>query len=341
MSNPEVNQTLPVFVSSNRSSCPYFYFLHIVDPEEATLTVQVIGPNLLFKFTHSRAKALFPLSHITARLIAKTVGFLALVTPAGERLVLTAAQSGHGARGGGDMLDAGPGVLANLVWTRRVIAVGRLLGMRMERPFDNPRGGRVAALDGVFQGSHVEVKLAVHGIMVLLRMFNITKDFDNVTLRHLESLQDHCNACLSLVRRLEEVTGVKIRLVWKPRVELKQYENRCPRVVRSGRSQQATEVPDIEEGLEFGDDELSEEDSDTETVGGEDHDDVQAIPMIDLTSQPAFSPSPATTTAADPVDDYIDGLAYRVGQMESSPDGAAEAIVQFAQKMKGRGQGIQ
>ncbi|KAH7140687.1 hypothetical protein EDB81DRAFT_843768 [Dactylonectria macrodidyma] len=303
MSDPEVNQPLPVFLSSNQASSPYFYFVHIVDPEDATLTVQVIGPNLVFKFTHSRAKALFPPSHIKHRLIAKTVGFLALVKPAGERLVLTAAQSGHGARGAGDMLDAGPGVLANLVWTRRVIAVGRLLGMRMERPFDNPSGGRIAALDGVFQGSHVEVKLAVHGIMVLLRMFNITKDFDNEhgarPTFEVYFSRKHCNACLFLVRRLEEATGVEIRLVWKPRLELKQYENRSARVPRPRNRQQAMEMPEAEEvfeaedDLEFGDDELLEQDSDTETVG---------------------------------VDDYIDGLAYRVGQMESSPDGAAEAI---------------
>lgn len=191
MSSLEADGPLPLFISSNQASSPFFYFHQIINAEDASLTVQVIGPNLEFKFTHSRARALLTQSKIEFRLATKTVGFLALVTPTGERAVLTSAESGHGAGLLGDVLDATPGVLANLVWTKRVIAVGKLLGLTMATPFDNPgRVRRGPERDGLFQGSHVEVKLAVHGIMVLLDMFNITKDFDNFTMRHLQSLRN-------------------------------------------------------------------------------------------------------------------------------------------------------
>ncbi|KAH6976048.1 hypothetical protein BKA56DRAFT_658042 [Ilyonectria sp. MPI-CAGE-AT-0026] len=350
MSNLEADGPLPLFISSNQASSPFFYFHHIINAEDASLTVQVIGPNLEFTFTHSRARGVLNNSNIEFRLAAKTVGFLALVTPTGERAVLTSAESGHGAGPLGDFLDAAPGVLANLVWTKRVIAVGKLLGLIMARPFDNPgRVRRGPGRDGLFQGSHVEVKLAVHGIMVLLDMFNITKDFDNVTMRHLQSLRNarwengtrpsfevyfsrkNCLACGGLVRRLSEATGILIKLMWKHRLELKQYPRRTTRFVGPGRPQEEPEAID-DQDLDFGD-ELSEDESDSDTVGGEEREDLQVIPMVDLISHPSFSPSPAP---GGPADDYIDGLAYRVGQMESSPDGAAEAIVQFAQKMQGR-----
>ncbi|KAH7000219.1 hypothetical protein EDB80DRAFT_866262 [Ilyonectria destructans] len=336
MSNLEADGPLPLFISSNQASSPFFYFHHIINAEDASLTVQVIGPNLEFKFTHSRAKALLTQSKIEFRLAAKTVGFLALVTLTGERAVLTSAESGHGAGLLGDVLDATPGVLANLVWTKRVIAVGKLLGLIMTRPFDNP--GRVLrgpGRDGLFQGSHVEVKLAVHGIMVLLDMFNITKDFDNEngTRPSFEVYfsRKNCLACGGLVRRLEEATGIRIKLLWKHRLELKQYPRRTIRFAGPRRPQEEPEAVD-DQDLDFGDG-LSEDESDSDTVGGEEREDLQVIPMVDLISHPSFSPSPAP---GGPVDDYIDGLAYRVGQMESSPDGAAEAIVQFAQKMQGR-----
>ncbi|KAF7552173.1 hypothetical protein G7Z17_g4514 [Cylindrodendrum hubeiense] len=320
MSNLEADRPLPTFISSNQASSPFFYFHHIVNPEEATVTVQVIGPNLEFKFTHSRAKVLLSRSDIEARIVRKTTGFLALVTPTGERVVLTAAESGHGAGKLGDMLDARPGVLANLVWTTRAVAVGRLLGLTMERPFDTPGRRRILSRDGIFQGSHVELKLSVHGIM------------ENGTRPSFEVYfsRKNCATCGKFVRTLEEATGVSIKLLWKPRLELTQYRNVSMMPSRPRGPQPEPEIID-DQDLDFGDG-FSEDDSDDETVGGEDREDLRVIPMVDLISHPSFSETPAAT---DSVDDYINGLAYRVGQMESSPDGAAEAIVQFAHRMRG------
>ncbi|KPM35681.1 hypothetical protein AK830_g10877 [Neonectria ditissima] len=360
MPGPEEARLLPRFISSNQAASPFFYFHHLVDGEDGTLTVQVIGPSLEFRFRHPRARAFHTQSSLARRLLNKTTGFLALVSPStGERTVLAAAESGHGSGRFGDVLDAPPGVLANSLWTRRVVAVGRLLGLSMAGPFDRGCGG------GCFQGSHVEVKLAVHAVAVLLDVFKITRDFDNdLEARHLRSLRGvrwddgsrpcfevffsrrNCGACGKLVRCLEEATGVTIRLLWKPRLELRQYPKRTVTAAARRRLQQRGLDDAEEQDVDLGD-ELSEEDSDDETVGGEedrqdedgrlddddddDDDDVRVIDMVDLRSHPPFSLSPEP----HPADAYIDGLAYRVGQMESSPDGAAEAIVQFAQQMTG------
>ncbi|KAK7431143.1 hypothetical protein QQZ08_002183 [Neonectria magnoliae] len=382
MSTLEDDRSLPLFASLNPAPSPFFYFHHIVNGEDTTLTIQVIGPNLEFKFAHSRAKAYLTPTQIAHRLANKTVGFLALVTPTGERTVLAAAESGHGGGKLGDMLDAAPGVLANMLWTKRVVAVGRLLGLSMESPFDSGGGPRVRGRQGLFRGSHAEVKLAVHGIAVLLDVFGITKDFDAVTARHLRGLRDkrwedgtrprfevffsrkHCGSCGKLVRALEEATGVSIQLLWKPRLELKQYAKANP-TAASRRRQRVPRLVD-EQDRDLGD-QLSKEESDDETVGGEEsgdereeEGDVQVIDMVDLISHPSFTISPTPHPADDvqvidtidlvsrpsfsveltphPADDYINGLAYRVGQIQSSPDGAAEAIVQFAQQMTGNRQ---
>lgn len=66
-------------------------------------------------------------------------------------------------------------------------------------------------------------------------------------------------------------------------------------------------------------------------------DDCREIEVCDLTSDPPSSPPPEIiecTPAPDLVDEYLDGLAYRVGQIEASPNGAAKATVEFAGKMK-------
>lgn len=169
-------------------STPFFYFYHIVDPSAATLTVQVIGPNLTHTFHHARARQHVGPAAISSRLARKTTGFLALSSHPRRRTVLAWAESGHGASPFGDLLDSRrqPGVLSNEVWTRRVVGVGALLGLSMEQPFDT-MGMRAAdgvgadAMDrlrGVFLGSHVEVKLAVHAVYVLLRIFGLAPEAD-------------------------------------------------------------------------------------------------------------------------------------------------------------------
>ncbi|KAH6893452.1 hypothetical protein B0T10DRAFT_604662 [Thelonectria olida] len=371
MSNTQgENCRIPTFITSNEVASPFFYFRHIVDPDDATLKVQAIGPDLEFTFTHSRAKAMFSRSKIKFQLEQKTAGFVALVTNTGHRVVLSAAESGHGAGRLGDVLDAPPGVLANALWTRRAVAVGKLLGINMRRPFDNPHGF-IAGADGIFQGSHVEVKLAVHGIFLLLNTFNITRNFDNVRLGHLKRLKNalwedgtrpslevyfsrkNCACCGQLVRALAGVTGISIRLLWKHRLELKEYASKpLGAADGSGRARGGQEAEVLVEGqdMDFGDGLSRDFDSDNEALDGEDSDDdVQALDLVDLVSNAPISISPgpqeviSVSPAAEegqgpephPADDYLDGLAYRVGQLESSPEGAAEAVVQFATKMVG------
>jgi hypothetical protein len=109
--------------------------------------------------------------------------------------------------------------------------------------YDNPPGAKVddpATLRGTFQSSHVEVKLAVYGIMILLRMFGIIRSNAQakakLTLKMLKQLRKatwedgtrpafeiyfsrkYCNRCKKLVRRLQQATNIRIDLLWKPRL---------------------------------------------------------------------------------------------------------------------------
>lgn len=119
-----------------------------------------------------------------------------------------------------------------------------MLDVDLRSPFDNAPHAKVvdvAALRGTSQGSHAEVKLAVHGVMILLRMFGIIKKSSagtkpKLTLKMLKELrkvtwQDgtrpafeiyfsrkYCNRCRKLVRRLQRATNVRIDLLWKPRL---------------------------------------------------------------------------------------------------------------------------
>ncbi|KAM0200723.1 hypothetical protein ACHAPA_008179 [Fusarium lateritium] len=345
MSNSEeVTEVLPTFVSSITKSSPLVYFYHSVDPETATLTVQVLGANISFKFSHLKAKAVISQSRITRQLDNKTTGFIALVTRNSRRIVLAAAESGHGCGRHGDLLDERKGVLPNRIWTKRVIAFGKTLGLNMKRMFDNSRR-TIGNSEGIFLGSHVEVKLAVHGICVLLRMFNITKDFRNVTLQQLSQLRQvrwedgsrpifevyfsrkFCQPCKSLVEKLREATGVTIRLCWKPRLIMKTYPvTRKPgeQTQRPGETQ-PEQVFDSQD-YDFGD--VLPDDSDIEVIS-DDSDINECIDTIDLTNIRSTSP----TGIAAEIDDLLDGLAYRVGQMEVCPEGATAAIVGFARTM--------
>lgn len=207
------------------------YFHYKVDNSKASLEVEVLGPNLSFTFSHLRARRFITAAPLESQLRNKTVGFLALNPNDGKRVVLVSAQSGHGSGKYGELLDPAPGVLPNNIWTRRVITIGKILGFNMKNPFDSgsflqPKPEH----EGLFLGSHVEVKLAVYAICVMLKVFNITKQFNNITRRDLKRLKraclqnsvrpvfeiyfsrKQCNPCRNLVQKLEELTGVTLRL---------------------------------------------------------------------------------------------------------------------------------
>lgn len=244
---PPVQLSMPNFQGSFKAQHDFFYFLHKIDAVRATLTVEVIGPNLTFTFTHARALGggRFSPSEIVSALERKTVGFISLVKNSENRQILAWAESGHGLGRSGDLVDApkdGP-VLSSELWTRRVIHIGKLLGMNMRRSFDNANNSLNGSLviDGIFQGSHVEAKLAVHAIWVMLEVFEITKDLNDVTKEDLMKLRNvlwedgtkpafevyfsrkNCSPCGVLVQGLSELTGIEIKLFWKERLKMKEY----------------------------------------------------------------------------------------------------------------------
>ncbi|KAK5994674.1 hypothetical protein PT974_05159 [Cladobotryum mycophilum] len=344
-------ERLPEFDAAFQNSSPFFYFHHIIDPDEATLRVEVIGPNLTYTFRHDRAKRLISRSEIATRLEIKTVGFLALVAEGGmRRIVLAWAESGHGQGIKGDILEAGPSLLPNELWTRRVMAIAKQLAISLRHPFD----GNLARLlgyriSGIHAGSHVEVKLAVHAVFVLLRIFNITHDFNNVSRRDLRQLREvrwedgskpsfevyfsrkPCGRCSNLVSRLEKMTGISIRLVWKDRLVKVVYKTSKSPNGRTGTNIRPRTT--LGQYIDLEDEELIE-------------DDVIPIDCVDLTHDPALPPEIVSLLEEedgvglvdDParraVDAYIDGLAYCVGQIDQHPQDAQNAIIDLAETVR-------
>ncbi|KAL7935206.1 hypothetical protein V8C35DRAFT_298781 [Trichoderma chlorosporum] len=347
--------SLPEFDTSFQDTASPCYFHHIVDEAAATLRVEVLGPNLTYTFRHERAKELrLSTSTISARLEAKVTGFLALRTGTGQkRVVLAWAQSGHGLGNKGDLLDPEPSVLPNDLWTKRAVNMGRALSLRMNRPYD----GRIqqttgVKIDGVFQGSHVEVKLAAHAICILLSSFGITQDLDNVSPEHLRALRQaawndgskpafeiyfsrrNCNFCGKFVRMLQKATGVTLKLVWRDRLVKKVYEKRPIKEMNQANHQQQRETIQI----------------DTDTVMT---DDIRIIETIDLSDSHQVvaeivdipddcnvsSNSPPPEQEANqraPTDTYIEGLAYCVGQIDECPASARDAILTLAAQQRQR-----
>ncbi|EHK48659.1 hypothetical protein TRIATDRAFT_145507 [Trichoderma atroviride IMI 206040] len=368
---------LPEFDVSFRDTLPSFYFHHIIDPIAATLRVEVLGPNLAYTFRHDRAKEKrLPASNIFRRLSCKTTGFLALRTDAGKkRIVLAWAESGHGIGTNGDLLDPEPSALPNDVWAQRVVSVGKMFGLRMNRPYD----GRISEvvgrdMSGIFQGGHVEVKLALHAVFVLLNKFGITQDLDNVSLRHLKRLRaarwedgskpafeiyfsrKNCPSCGKFVKTLQKATGIRLKLIWRDRLVKIVYESK--QITKTGptnrprqpQQSQPQEVIDIDM-------------DDCVTIITEMTEEVRAIDLIDLsrdqrsaaeiinlTGDSCNGDTAINQTNADPstptehapgslpsaADAYIDGLAYCVGQIEQCPAGAQTAILELAAKLHQR-----
>ncbi|KAM0264898.1 hypothetical protein ACHAQJ_000414 [Trichoderma viride] len=356
---------LPEFDVSFRDTLPTFYFHHIIDPIAATLRVEVLGPNLAYTFRHDRAKEQrLSASTIFTRLERKTTGFLALRADTGKkRVVLAWAESGNGAGPRGDLLDPEPSVLPNDVWTQRVISMGKILGLRMRRPFDG-RLSRVTGQDmtGIFLGGHVEAKLAVHAVFVLLNKFGITQDLDNVSLKHLKGLRSarwedgsrpsfeiyfsrkNCNFCGKFVRTLQKATGIRLKLVWRDRLVKIVYDKRpLPKMNLTNRPQ-PQEAIDVDIDIDI---------NDCETLMTDMTDEVHVIDLIDLSrdhrsamaeiinltgdsshnnTNSGSTPSEQGPHGRSAVDTYIDGLAYCVGQIEQCPAGAQAAILEFAGK---------
>lgn len=341
-------QHVPEFDNTFSSASPFFYFHHIIDAEQGTLKVEVIGPNLTFTFHHRHS------SH-RASLENKTVGFLAILEPTtSKRTVLGWAESGGGLGVHGDSLKAtDPFVLSNALWTRRVLAVSKLFGLSMDHPFDGGRRPPAEAMRGTFLASHVEVKLAVHAVFVLLIMFGITDDFNNVTEEQLKKLQDarwqngtqpefeiyfsrrNCVRCAVFVGKLQEITGVPIQFHWKHRLTRVLYSKSGMGKYPPMAGAQAMVVED--DGIV----DLTEDEEMIDLT-----DNAEDEQMVDLTSESdntiaADSPIDLTVEhtereASHPADSYLDGLAYCVGQFDEFPATARAAVVHLAESVLGR-----
>ncbi|OAQ62417.1 hypothetical protein VFPPC_06957 [Pochonia chlamydosporia 170] len=302
------------------TSSEIFYFHHIIDPENATLKSQVLGPNLSNTFSHSEARTRLTPYRIGDALRRKTTGFLALIRPGtnSTRTILAWAESGHGHNPHGDSLEAKSTVLGNKVWTARVIKLAKKMRINIGHPYDGlTRGGKV----GLFRASHVEVKLAVHAVYVLLKIFNIPTK--RVTKRELEKLREkkwpdgsrpkfeiyfskkNCPGCAKYVRLLEELTGAEIKLCWKDRLVKIEYE-----MGKMG-------VPQNREGETGG------------ARGGE---------VVDLTDEA----EDVVEVTPEPLGAYINGLAYCVGQMgcdEGRVKGAIVGLARIARRQAVRVEG--
>ncbi|PTB75950.1 hypothetical protein M440DRAFT_1265042 [Trichoderma longibrachiatum ATCC 18648] len=352
---------LPEFDAGFHDALSPCYFHHIIDPATATLRVEVLGPNLTYTFRHDRAKQLrLASSNITARLEAKVTGFLALKTGNGQqRVVLAWAQSGHGVGSKGDLLDADPNVLPNDLWTKRAISIGRALALRMRRPYD----GRLLQttgirMEGVYLGSHVEVKLASYAISILLTRFGITQDLDNISLRDLTALRKaswkdgtkpsfeiyfsrkNCNFCGSFVRKLQHATGISLKLIWRERLVKKVYEKKdLPKRDRPHPHQRPQEVIqiDITNGAEAVDEiciidtiDLSDDLPSLAELINLTRDTHAATTITTNNTIVDLSTTERETSECAVTDTFIEGLAYCVGQIDEYPSGARDAIVTLA-----------
>ena len=86
-----------------------------------------------------------------------------------------------------DILDKAPDVLPNKIWTLRVLQIAKLLKIGMAHPLDSANGTN--KLKGAWAGSHVELKLAVFGVFLLMQQFNTVNGLRGVTLKSLKSLR--------------------------------------------------------------------------------------------------------------------------------------------------------
>ncbi|OAQ96422.1 hypothetical protein LLEC1_03786 [Akanthomyces lecanii] len=212
------------------------FFLHDIDQDARTLRVQVLNYGLSSTFSH---RQLYANDRKQLTLGKKTSGFLAAVTASQKRVVLAWAESGHGIGRRGDQLEAGRHVLGNARWASRAVALAKILDINLTSPFD-----KATTPNGSFQAAHVEVKLATHAVVLLLKLSRahiadssgsaLTRE----NLARLRQLQwrdgspihfqvfvsrRNCPRCGTFLSRLQELTGVRFDLKSGTRVVPIQY----------------------------------------------------------------------------------------------------------------------
>ncbi|RDA83228.1 hypothetical protein CP532_5788 [Ophiocordyceps camponoti-leonardi (nom. inval.)] len=208
------------------------FFNYVVDSPQG-LTVRLFRCVSSHTFPHNPSPGANPISSRRAQEV-KVTGFLALPDgPVGEKIIAW-SKSGYGETSSPSV----PPTLANDIWTRRVVKVADLLGMKTGTPFDlagesreNMTMEEARARKGRVRASHVEVKLAVHAIYVLLQIFLPKRKRRTMSIKTLKKLRglrwddgsslafrivisrENCTWCGAFVRTLSRVTGVEMKIV--------------------------------------------------------------------------------------------------------------------------------
>lgn len=234
----EGHQSDPLLHVSELESPNGLFFYHTVDGLRATLQVRFLGSQLFHKFEHESLTRALPAGTISRQLEAKTAGFSAVVSSTGKRIIMTWAESGHGAGSHGDHLVPSQDTLPNYIWAKRMRHLAKVLDLRMSHSFDGMGARRQEDTMGLFQSAHVEVKLATHAIYTLMSYFKIISrtSLGDVSIHHLRRLQHvtwddgtrpsfeiyfsrkKCTRCAVFIRGLERATGIKLSIQWRERL---------------------------------------------------------------------------------------------------------------------------
>ncbi|KAL2209023.1 hypothetical protein CC79DRAFT_646904 [Sarocladium strictum] len=387
----------PSFAVQSFQDPTSFFFYNTVNAQDWTLKVQVLGPNLSFTFHHRP----LPGGLSSVALEKKTVGFLVITSraalshpssplspssssPLDPLRIAKWAQSGHGMGSRGDTLLPNDHCLSNRKWTRRTMRLQKVLGVDAAHPFDQGRNANFdQARRGAYRAAHVEVKLATHAVHALLRAFNIEYDPERITRATLAQLlpcrnldrsapvveiyfsRKNCAPCGTFVTRLQAITGVQFRLIWRHRLERVLYANEMdPTNPRPAQDQVVIDDSDEDDDdiqiLELIDIDSPSDDESPISIRGSPMPTIeQAIQpqitiqpqiamqsqiaqtarmfeLVDLTTEPlSDSRRPGSRQSrTEATNNWLDGISYALGQSHCCPDMARAAVVDLARAVR-------
>lgn len=200
------------------------FFLHQIDPGSGSVRVQILNCSVSQTFLHHTDSK----GSQKKSLENKTSGFLTAVSASEKPVVLAWAESGHGLGIRGDKLQASAHILRNAKWAYAAIKMAKILELDLTSVFDDKAG-----VQGGFQASHVEVKLATHAtILLLYKSGQLKKQGEErkITQEALRKLQQlrwtdgsplrfqihvsrkNCSRCGAFLKRLAWFTGIRFEL---------------------------------------------------------------------------------------------------------------------------------
>ncbi|RDA89583.1 hypothetical protein CP533_3310 [Ophiocordyceps camponoti-saundersi (nom. inval.)] len=235
-------------------------FIHVYDSTTNTLKVvfqDCAEPRIIHKFSHqpaatppteiATATATPNSKEVETQQLNKVTGFLALPGSLRKTSILAWAQSGYKAGPQTHLASSGSGTLSNSLWSKRVVRVADLLGVKIgnpndsaSRPLNSLGDDEAEAIRGRYLAAHVEPKLAVHALYVLLKDF-LPKGRGRISLSHLRVLRNArwedgskprfqivisrgaCIWCRRFVRTLANVSGIDLTIVVGQRLTKVEY----------------------------------------------------------------------------------------------------------------------